>query len=96
MTGPASRVREVTPLLGGSARLAWPVIGLVGVELGWPMASLAVGGLHRRNVVDHGGQQQPIGMLAALIATASGRPLVSVTRGSLDPGLPQSTGLGPT
>jgi hypothetical protein len=38
----------------------------------------------------------PSGVLAAVTATAKGRPVASVSRCGLDPGLPRSTGLGPT
>ena len=37
------------------------VVGLVGVELGWQPAPPTSGRPDRRNVIDHGGQQRPVG-----------------------------------
>jgi len=37
------------------------VVGLVGVELGWQLAPPASGRPERWNVIDHGGQQRPVG-----------------------------------
>ena len=66
------------------------------MELGWQLAPPTRGHPERRNVIDHSGQQCPVGRVGRGDRDRQGQPGGIGQQVQLGPGLPRSTGLGPT
>jgi hypothetical protein len=66
------------------------------MELGWQLAPPTRGHPERRNVIDHSGQQRPVGRVGRGDRDRQGQAGGIGQQVQLGPGLPRSTGLGPT
>ena len=83
--------------LGKRAATARDVVGLVGMQLGRPLAAVAVRLLDRRHGIEHRPRRRPIrGGWPRSAVSPMGVRARSVRMWRFVPGLPRSVGLGPT